>query len=348
MTFAVAGVTGNTGRVVAETLLAAGQPVRVIVRDREKAASFVARGAEVAVADLSDRDALTNALVGTRAAYLLVPTEYGPAPGYVRRTRAFIEAIVAAVVDARPGHTVVLSSIGANMHSGTGPIKYLHELEEALRTRASTPVTALRAAYFIENFAQALPMLGEGVLQTFLPAGLEVPMASTADIGRQAAALMLEAPPRAFATVEIARDAVTPNDIARAFASLLGRAITVRAAPLEALVPAMTSMGIHEELAEHYREMTQALITQSFEPDASARRVASTTPIETVLTGLLHADHVFASTGDSRVLAIDKDTGEAVTVGDVPGELPWRVAVDETHVYWTFADSGDVWSAPKP
>src|SRR5690606_32614867 len=101
---------------------------------------------------------------------------------------------------------------------------------------------------------------------------------------------MLDAPPRSFATVEIARDGVTPNEIASVFASILGRAIAVSTAPLSALVPAMTSMGISEELAEHYREMTQALITQAIELDASARRVASTTPIETVLAALLQSE----------------------------------------------------------
>ena len=60
------------------------------------------------------------------------------------------------------------------------------------------------------------------------------------------------------------------------------------------------------------------------------------------------ATRIYATTGDSRVLAIDKASGDTQLVGDNPGEIPWRVAVDETHVYWTFADSGDVWMAPKP
>jgi hypothetical protein len=34
--FVVTGVTGNTGSVVASTLLAAGKPVRVVVRDAKK------------------------------------------------------------------------------------------------------------------------------------------------------------------------------------------------------------------------------------------------------------------------------------------------------------------------
>lgn len=60
------------------------------------------------------------------------------------------------------------------------------------------------------------------------------------------------------------------------------------------------------------------------------------------------SSHVYASTGDTRVLAIDKQTGEAAEVGDVPGDVPWRIAIDETHVYWTSAKTGDLWVAPKP
>lgn len=58
--------------------------------------------------------------------------------------------------------------------------------------------------------------------------------------------------------------------------------------------------------------------------------------------------HVFASTGDSQVIAIDKATAESRVVADLPGELPWRIAVDATHVYWTTARTGDVWSARNP
>ena len=44
--YVVAGATGNTGRVVAETLLAKDQKVRVLGRNAEKLQSFVEKGAE--------------------------------------------------------------------------------------------------------------------------------------------------------------------------------------------------------------------------------------------------------------------------------------------------------------
>src|ERR1700733_11448616 len=71
--FAVAGVSGHTGKVVAEALLAQNKPVRVIVRDAAKGEAWKKRGAEVAVADLDDADGLTKAPPGARPAYLLIP-----------------------------------------------------------------------------------------------------------------------------------------------------------------------------------------------------------------------------------------------------------------------------------
>src|SRR5438309_1258204 len=60
--FVVAGVSGHVGSVVAKELLAAGEKVKVLVRDAGKGASWSKAGAEVAVASLEDPGALTTAL----------------------------------------------------------------------------------------------------------------------------------------------------------------------------------------------------------------------------------------------------------------------------------------------
>src|SRR5215471_514100 len=69
--YAIAGVTGNTGRVVAEKLLANGKQVRVIGRDSSRLAHFIQKGAEVIAADLTDPVRLARAFEGARAAYVL-------------------------------------------------------------------------------------------------------------------------------------------------------------------------------------------------------------------------------------------------------------------------------------
>ena len=77
--FVVLGVTGHTGSVVAESLLARQQPVRVVVRSADKGAAWKTKGAEVAVASLEDVPAMTRALTGATGVYLLVPPNYGAA-----------------------------------------------------------------------------------------------------------------------------------------------------------------------------------------------------------------------------------------------------------------------------
>ncbi|HSK05858.1 MAG TPA: NAD(P)H-binding protein, partial [Kofleriaceae bacterium] len=69
--YVIAGVSGNTGSVAADTLLAANKPVRVIVRDAAKGEPWKAKGAEVAIASFEDRAALARALAGATGAYLL-------------------------------------------------------------------------------------------------------------------------------------------------------------------------------------------------------------------------------------------------------------------------------------
>ena len=108
--YAIAGVTGHTGSVVAETLLAQGKQVRVIVRDAAKGAAWKAKGAEVAIADLSDRAALAKALTGVAGAYLLLPPDVTTKTP-LENNAARSALLAAAVRDAKVPHVVFLSSV---------------------------------------------------------------------------------------------------------------------------------------------------------------------------------------------------------------------------------------------
>jgi uncharacterized protein YbjT (DUF2867 family) len=46
--YAITGITGKIGGVLARTLLAANQPVRAVVRDADKGGVWAAQGCEVA------------------------------------------------------------------------------------------------------------------------------------------------------------------------------------------------------------------------------------------------------------------------------------------------------------
>jgi uncharacterized protein YbjT (DUF2867 family) len=128
--FVVLGATGNTGAVVAETLLSQRQPVRVVVRSDEKGAAWKARGAEVAVGSLDDVSALTKTFEGATGVYLLVPPNYG-AKAWLTDQRTRMDRAAEAVKKSEVQHVVFLSSIGAQTPAGTGPIQASRYGEQA-------------------------------------------------------------------------------------------------------------------------------------------------------------------------------------------------------------------------
>ena len=131
--FLIAGVSGNTGKVVADTLLKAGKKVRVLVREASKAESWRARGAEVAVGSVEDAAALKKALAGATGAYLLVPPDVSNADVLARGKRV-VDAYLAALQQSPVGHVAFLSSVGAHHAAGNGPIRIVHDAEQRMNT----------------------------------------------------------------------------------------------------------------------------------------------------------------------------------------------------------------------
>ena len=211
---AVAGVTGNTGSVVAAHLLDSGHPVRVIVRDKSKGTPWASRGAEVAVADIDDAAALERALDGAGSVYLLSPPLPGATDMLADAHRRFL-GFARAVKGAGVAHVVLLSSIGAQQPDRTGPVLSLRDGEEVL-AETGAALTAIRAAYFMDNWGLVLGMAREeGVLPSFIPASQEIPMVATADICAVAAIALIEGP-RGRRIIELSGPVeVSPNDVAR-------------------------------------------------------------------------------------------------------------------------------------
>ena len=115
--YVILGASGNTGSIIANSLLSAGKRVRVLGRDAGRLQSFVGKGAEAFTADMSDAVALTKAFGGARAAYLMLP----PAKSQEEQERNS-DAIAKSVKDAsypQPGHWS--ESLGSHALPWTGP-----------------------------------------------------------------------------------------------------------------------------------------------------------------------------------------------------------------------------------
>ncbi len=284
--YAIAGVTGHTGTVVADSLLARGEPIRVIVRDEHKGASWRDRGAEMAVASLDDDVALAGALRGTQGAYVLLPPDATTTDFFGSRAR-MIDAIGRAAVRAGLPHLVFLSSIGAHLPKGHGPIGAPYLAERSFE-QLGMATTFVRAAYFLENYGAVLPAAKQdGVLPSFLPAHFTHAVATTTDIGRTAAQALLDGP-RGRRVIELSGPTdVTPADVAAALTELLGRSVKVIEAPLDAVVPTFVSFGMSPHMAEIYRQMYEGFIGGGVTWEATGERVRGSIEVKEGLRAML-------------------------------------------------------------
>src|SRR5271169_2045525 len=187
-TYVILGASGNSGSIVADSLLLKGKNLRVVGRDAGRLQGFVRKGAEAFTANVSDAAALSKAFRDARAAYLLLP----PITSREDQERES-DAIAKAAKESGLRHAVYLSSYGAHVPEGTGPVVGLHSSEQKLNAISGLNVLHLRAAYFMENNLTAIGIIqGMGIFGHALLPDLKLPMIATRDVGDYAARRLLD------------------------------------------------------------------------------------------------------------------------------------------------------------
>lgn len=188
--YAVMGATGNIGHVLAQELLK-GNQVRAIGRNPKKLEALKAKGAEIVVIkDFDDAKALAKAFQGADAIFSFIPPSMD-APDYIAYQDKVSEAICSALQSSKVVNVLNLSSIGANLTNGIGPIAGLARHEKRLAKLTGVNVLNLRPGYFMENLMNLAPGIKqEGVLASPLRGDIQLPMVATSDIGRKAAELL--------------------------------------------------------------------------------------------------------------------------------------------------------------
>jgi uncharacterized protein YbjT (DUF2867 family) len=251
--YVILGATGNTGSIVANFLLSKGKKVRVIGRDAGRLQPFVDKGAEAFTAEWNDAAALTKGFSGARAAYLLLP----PAKSRENQERES-DAIAKAVKESGLRHAVYLSSYGAQVPEGTGPVTGLHSMEQKLNAISGLDVLHLRAAYFMENNLHAIGMIhGMGILGNALLPDVKLPMIATPDVGDYVAHRLLHLD---FSGKQ-ARELLGERDLSMTEATaVIGRGIgkpdlEYKQLPYGVVEQALTQMGITPKGAAMYIEM---------------------------------------------------------------------------------------------
>lgn len=222
LTYAVVGATGQQGGATVRALLEAGVSVRALTRvpDGPAGSELTALGAEVLRADLDEPASVREAFTDVDGVYAVTtPASPGGPEGEV----AHGEIIVGAAREVGVPRLVYSSVGGAERHTGIPHFESKRRVEHYLE-QSGVPFSLVRPTFFMDNFRASGPTFEDGVLvlRSPLAAGVPLQMIATEDVGRAAAAALLNPDDVPGDAIEIAGDELTGEEIAAEYGRQAG------------------------------------------------------------------------------------------------------------------------------
>lgn len=159
MNYLITGSIGHISKPLTEKLIAAGQTVSVITSNAARVADIEALGAKALVGSVDDAAFVESAFAGADTVYLMIPPKPGVEGEWYDYQTKVADNYVNAVVKNNIKSVAVLSSIGAHLRKGAGPIDGVGYLESKLDELADVNAVYLRPSYFYYNLFGQINMI---------------------------------------------------------------------------------------------------------------------------------------------------------------------------------------------
>jgi uncharacterized protein YbjT (DUF2867 family) len=285
MRIAINTPNGNIGRALANYLLDAGQELVLLTRSPEKTKPLAERGAQVCEGTLDDQTFVLEATKGVDALFWLMPANYAATDFRGEQTKMGRIAMT-VVSENRIPRIMTLSSAGAHLAAGTGPILGLHDLEKMMDKTAAS-ITHLRPNYFMENFLQSLPTIAsDGTIYLPIPGSTTFPMIATADIAKVAADRLLDENWEKHTVIELAGpEKVSHDAAAAAIGAVLGKEVKHVQVDEAAFRGAMAQFGVSDSAADCFLEMYDGFANGTIVHETSP--LTTTTTLETFAANVM-------------------------------------------------------------
>ncbi len=277
MNYVITGGAGNISKPLALQLLKAGHGVTIISRSESNVKELTDAGAKAAIGSVEDVAFLTTAFAGADAVYTMVPPNHNPVNwknDIARVGENYAKAIIANQVK----YVVNLSSIGAHLPDGVGPVSGLYRVEQTLNALSDVNVKHLRPAYFYQNLLANVGLIkGMEIMgSNFSAEDGKFVIVDPTDIAAVAAEELIGLSFSGTSFRYIASDEVSTAQIASAIGTALGKpALPWVAFTDEQALGGMLQAGLPAEVANNYVEMGGAVRNGSMMEDYWKHRPSS-------------------------------------------------------------------------
>ncbi|HTG01996.1 MAG TPA: NmrA family NAD(P)-binding protein [Nitrospirota bacterium] len=278
----ILGASGHIGGKIADILIKKDIAVRLVARHVDALKPRVKKHVEVMAGDINDTEFLAKALKGSDAVYTLIPPDL-TTKNFLSYADGVGASIGKAIELAKVPFVVNLSSIGAELSEGTGPIVGLHRQEERLNRIKDTHILHVRAAYFMENLLGNVDLIkSKGIAGTAIRGDIKFPMIASRDIATYIAERLMKKDFKGHTVHYLAGE----RDLSLIEATeIIGRKIGKPGLPYlmfpyDEAEKGLTSMGLSPDMSKRYVEMSRAFNEGRVKPEARSRDNTTPTSIE--------------------------------------------------------------------
>jgi uncharacterized protein YbjT (DUF2867 family) len=260
MNYVITGSLGNISKPITEELIKQGQQVSVISSKPENAESIKSLGARPLIGSIDDANFVNTSFKGADAVYLMIPPNWAT-DNFLAYQQKVADNYVAAIKNNNIKYVVQLSSIGAHLRKGAGPIDGLGYLEEQLGLLTGVNVLFLRPSYFFNNlFSQVDLVKKAGIFGGNFGGQEKLVLVDTEDIAAAAADALINLNFSGQSVKYIASDERTTDEIAKALGDAIGKPGTPWVVFTdEQSLQGMLDAGLTPTLSEAYTQMGQSI-----------------------------------------------------------------------------------------
>jgi uncharacterized protein YbjT (DUF2867 family) len=270
--YVITGSLGNISRPVVEGLVAKGKTVSVVTSKTDKVAEIEKLGATALVGDVNDAAFVRDAFRGAEVVYTMIPPIWQTNDWRGDQNR-IADHYVAALTENRVPYVVNLSSVGAHLGHGCGPVDGLYDFEQKLNAIPGLHVKHLRPSFFYHNFLAQIPMVkGAGILGANYGGSGTLFLVHPRDIARAALEELLNLDFTGSSVRYIAGDEREGKEIAAVLGKAIGRELPWVEFSDEQQLQGALGAGLPEEVAHQYTQMGHALRDGSMQEDVRKHR----------------------------------------------------------------------------
>lgn len=272
--YIITGSLGNISRPLVEGLVKEGKEVNVITSKTDKIQEIETLGARALVGDVNDAAFVQRAFEGAEVVYTMIPPLW-QTTDWRRDQNRIADNYISAIKANGIKYVVNLSSVGADVGEGCGPVNGLYDFEQKLNKVEGLHVKHLRPSYFYHNLLGQISMIkGAGIMRGNYGGNGTLFLVHPQDIASVALEELLNLDFTGSSVRYIAGDESSGQEIATALGNAIGRDLNWVEFSDEQQKQGLLGAGLPEAIAHEYANMGNALRSGLMQEDIRKHKPA--------------------------------------------------------------------------